>query len=80
MGLDPDSGAYVQIGRNHHKFRNTQKEYSVQEATQVAAQFLGNNSFFLSLLLPYLLNSDSLTGEGLQNSRPDAFLLFTALR
>ena len=60
MGLGPDSGAYAQIGRNHHKFRNTQKEYSVQEATQVAAQFLGNSSFFLSLLLPYLLNSDSL--------------------
>ena len=60
MGLDPDSGAYAQIGRNHHKFRNTQKEYSVQEATQVAAQFLGNSSFFLSLLLLYALNSDSL--------------------
>ena len=68
MGLDPDSGAYAQIGRNHHKFRNTQKEYSVQEATQVAAQFLGNNSFFLSLLLPYLLNSDSLTRNKQQKS------------
>lgn len=68
MGLDPDSGAYAQIGRNHHKFRNTQKEYSVQEATQVDAQFLGNNSFFLSLLLPYLLNSDSLTRNKQQKS------------
>ena len=53
MGRDPDSGAYAQIGRNHHKFRNTQREYFVQEATQVADQFLGNNSFFLSLLFPY---------------------------
>ena len=56
MGLGPDSGAYAQIGRNHHKFRNTQKEYSVQEAIEVAAHFFGNNSFFLSLLLPFLLN------------------------
>ena len=68
MGLDPDSGAYAQIGRNHHKFRNAQKEYSVQEATQVAAQFLGNNSFFLSLLLPYLLSSDSLARNKQQKS------------
>ena len=59
MEQDPDSGMYAQIGRNH-KFHNTHREYPVQEATEVASQFLGNSSFFLSLLLLYALNSDSL--------------------